>query len=386
VLHILLDVLFIIIIVAGSIIGLAFFWQWFYGADTNQDETIYLRAKDNWRLAVHRYKTLSSPKLRPVILCHGMCSNRYPFDIPQGPSLAQYLSRCGWDVWVVELRGTGMSAKPRLFWSDVPYTWGYADLVERDLPAIIQFILDRTTTDKIHWIGHSMGGMLIQSHLSATNDSSIASVVTLGSASDPARSYWTRLDNVEKLKWLFTWSSISFAPFIARAATPLAHWICSYTDWLFVAPNVDPVVARRTVALGSELITPTKLWLDLARFGISGKNETTSTGNYAEGLKSSSVPILFIGGSNDFLMPPESVCAASEYPDSIGERECRIMGKETECDEDYGHVDLLVGKNAEKEVFPVIDEWLRSHNHLSIGKPDSLGTTESEVDLDVKLA
>ena len=145
-------------------------------------------------------------------------------------------------------------------------------------------------------------------------------------------------------------------------------------------------MARRTVALGSELITPTKLWLELARFGISGNHETASINNYAEGLKSSSVPILFIGGSKDFLMPPDSVCAASEYPDNLGERVCKIMGKETGCDEDYGHVDLLVGKNVEKEVFPAIDEWLESHDHLSVGKRDSHSTKDPDGSLDVKLA
>jgi pimeloyl-ACP methyl ester carboxylesterase len=386
VLYILLDVFFTVILIAGSIIGLAFFWQWFYSSNTNQDETLYFQTKDNWRLAAHRYRANNSSKAHPVILCHGMCSNRYPFDIPRGPSLAQYLSRRGWDVWVVELRGNGMSAKPRLFWSDVPFSWGFADLLESDLPAIIHFVKERTDAKKVHWVGHSMGGMLIQAHLAATNDSSIASAVTLGSASDPSRCYWTRLEGLLRFKWLVTWSDISFFPFIARAATPLAYWISKFTDWLFVASNMEPIVARRTVALASELVTPTRLWLELARLGSSSNNEKDGIRNYAEGLKQCTAPVLFIGGSRDFLMPHESICAVTEYPDNQGERVCKIIGKESGCEEDYGHVDLLVGKKVEEEVFPVIHEWLVTKERASVEEPSSLDIVDPDAGLDVKLA
>ena len=74
----------------------------------------------------------------PVILCHGLDANRYLFDIQGAPSLADFLRRHGRDVWVAELRGSGMSDRPGIKHSDVPYSWGFEDHLRHDVPAIIE--------------------------------------------------------------------------------------------------------------------------------------------------------------------------------------------------------------------------------------------------------
>ena len=114
-----------------------YLWNGFYAAPTGQDETFYVRADDGWRLAVHHYRPQAGVRGLPVLLCHGLSSNRYTFDLPGSPGLARFLSDHGRDVWVAELRGSGMSDRPGLFRADVPYSWAFEDHLCRDLPAII---------------------------------------------------------------------------------------------------------------------------------------------------------------------------------------------------------------------------------------------------------
>ena len=65
---------------------------------------------------------------------------------------------------------------------------------------------------------------------------------------------------------------------------------------------------------------------------------------------------------------------------------CKILGKETGCEEDYGHVDLLVGKMVETEVFPGILEWIETYEREPVGEPESPRIADPEAGLDVKLA
>jgi hypothetical protein len=35
-----------------------------------------------------------------------------------------------------------------------------------------------------------------------------------------------------------------------------------------------------------------------------------------------------------------------------------LLGRETGCQHDYAHHDLLLGKNVHTEVFPLLERWL----------------------------
>jgi pimeloyl-ACP methyl ester carboxylesterase len=70
-------------------------------------------------------------------------------------------------------------------------------------------------------------------------------------------------------------------------------------------------------------------------------------------------PLFFIAGSRDHLVPPASVAAA--YDRIASDRKAfLVLGRDNGQEEDYGHGDLLMGKNVGLEVFPRILEWLVS--------------------------
>ncbi|MBI3540813.1 MAG: alpha/beta fold hydrolase, partial [Deltaproteobacteria bacterium] len=149
----------------------------------------FVETPDGWRLATYRYPNKSSKKY-PVILVHGMGTNRFDLDcsIPR-LSLAHYLHRHGYDTWVIELRGVGKSHKKN--WVDrcvssLRFDWTFDDYLFKDLPALVSHIQRQTGSQKLHWAGHSLGGTLIYTAIETMGETMkpnpFASVVTLGSA------------------------------------------------------------------------------------------------------------------------------------------------------------------------------------------------------------
>lgn len=354
----LLHIVFSALAVAVAFVLNGYFWGWLYRTTTEQDETLYFRTRDGWRLALHHYRASGNMSGLPVILCHGMGANRYVFDTSPAPSLARFLTRHGRDVWVPELRGSGMSDRPGLFYSDVPYAWGFDDHVIHDVPAIIGEVRRRTGAASVHWIGHSMGGMLIEAHLASQKEPPVASAVALGAPVDFSKMSIVILRILARLRWSLKLTPLPPMPFNGRLILPVAHKLPRWLIGLFNPPNVDASVSRRIVALCSELITSKKLWLDMGRFVDRGTFAPENGKPYLEGLPGSTVPLLIVGGSQDRVAPPDTVIPASSAEQGPYKGRCLILGKKTGCVEDYGHLDLMVGLRSEQEVFPILLAWL----------------------------
>lgn len=333
-------------------------WEWVYDSHACQDETVFVRTQDGWRIALHRYCHGKGRRGLPVILCHGLGGNLHSFDLKAAPSLARFLRDRGRDVWVVELRGSGHSDRPGIFWSDVPYSWGFRDHLAKDLPAAIDCVLGRTGAAAVHWMGHSMGGMLGLAHVACHDDQRVASVVALGSPLDfskiPPRIFAMLL----RIKWVL--KLVPFAPMgiVARLFILALHHLPQYVQGLFYVPNIAPGTARRIVAVGSPLIISSKLWWDFGRFLETGVFASADGAAYVDRLGRSVTPVLSIAGSVDVLAPPQSASALCEASRPAGERVCLIVGRNTGCQEDYGHMDLLLGNHVRQEVYPPIADWL----------------------------
>lgn len=95
----------------------------------------------------------------PVILLHGSFSNRRFWYSPKGVGLGAFLARAGFDVWIPEMRGHGLSPRNR--------QWRHnrvADYARFDLPVIGAFIQEQAGQAP-HWIGHSLGGTILAAAL-----------------------------------------------------------------------------------------------------------------------------------------------------------------------------------------------------------------------------
>ncbi|MBK9499107.1 MAG: hypothetical protein IPO06_06970 [Leptospiraceae bacterium] len=74
------------------------------------DEVFFAITNDGWNLAIHRHKP-HKPLVgaMPIILVHGIITNKYFMDLDTDHSLAYHLKTIGYDVYAVSLRGCGES-------------------------------------------------------------------------------------------------------------------------------------------------------------------------------------------------------------------------------------------------------------------------------------
>ena len=82
--------------------------------------------------------------------------------------------------------------------------------------------------------------------------------------------------------------------------------------------------------------------------------------NYTKSFSRITRPLLAISGGMDQLITPASV---EKFFPTISSQDKKhiVLSKENGFEEDYGHADILLGKNVEKEVFPIISDWFKSH-------------------------
>lgn len=325
----------------------------------------WAHTQDGWALALHRLEPQVpiSGKAPVVVVCHGLASNRHNWDLGPGRSLPHALAALGMDVWSVELRGSGDSvvdaakAEPDRFDFDSHVQW--------DVPALIQTVRKLSQASKIHWVGHSMGGMLMYAYLGMHPDAPIASWVAVGSPGFVT----THLKSLQQAAGALDtipkgWKLLP-AKTLAWWGSPLAHLRGIPATHLIWAPdNVEAKVIRRAAAFAvSPLSVPeAKQLLASSRTGklLSADGKL----DYTAGLKKIQAPALLLAGVLDGLAPPGVVL---DVWDKLGstDKKFAILGKGFGHRKDYGHVDLAVGDHAQDEVYPMIADWITRHSQTA---------------------
>ena len=351
----------VIVCALGSLLvyGLAQLWAYLDSAETNQDRTDFTTTDDGWRIAIHQYAPRGKKIGKPIILCHGMSANRFIFDMENGPSLAEFLKSQNREVWVAELRGSGYSRRPGFLLSDSPLNWGFDDHLNYDVKAIIQHVIGETGADSVHWIGHSMGGMLIEAHLARNKPSNVASALALASPTDFSEMGNHAFRYALKMRWIF--KIVLFQSFRFRWLNvffPLPNSRLASFQYSFVWKISNGGMARKISAIGAEFVSSSVLWLDMARFLAEKKFADPFGRSYLEALDASRTPLLAICGTKDLMAPQKAVLSVCKAGTSNCVRESVVLGKQTGSLHDYGHMDILIGDRAYEEVFPIIESWL----------------------------
>jgi pimeloyl-ACP methyl ester carboxylesterase len=341
---------------------------WFERARDLDPRMYWVRTRDGWRLALYRYQPQRRSHRTPVFLCHGMSSNRWNMDGPGRISLARYLVRAGYDAWVVELRGAGRSMHPN-WWNGKRYDWTFEDYVNHDAPAALSKVLRETGAHQVHWVGHSMGGMIAYALLMGPVSRKIASAVTLASPTmsavghpvlDFGLPYRGLLRYVPRRLPLGTLGRLG-APFASVLARLLSDSIAEL-GW---APGNADVPLLRSLMLTAVDDLPASLLREFAHwYETKAMSDRYSIFDFTEHLERITAPILVIAGSHDRLTPMRDL----QYVyDRIASRDkaFRVIGRREGSAHDYSHADLILGLHAPDDVYPLILEWLEVHreNH-----------------------
>jgi pimeloyl-ACP methyl ester carboxylesterase len=122
--------------------------------------------------------------------------------------------------------------------------------------------------------------------------------------------------------------------------------------------NIERDVMQRVMRTGFTPI-PMRLLDDLGTtFNDAGLSRKDGSLLYLPRAHEFSVPTCLIGGSRDVQATPESVDETARLLRGVPGLEVKRFGKAHGHVEEYGHIDLLVGRNAEAEVWPAIVGFL----------------------------
>lgn len=331
-----------------------------YAPPPTATEIIFTETNDHWRLALHHFAAHSPSVQRnyPVVICHGIMSNRHNWNLDKTISLPLYLTQQGFDVWLVELRGAGLSH----FIGNDNDGFSLDDLVMRDLPAIIAKVMSQTNTSQIHWVGHSMGGMIMYAYLARANQNTIRSFTAVGSPSFfyEHNAHLTRLQ-----RWAPVYRSLFTtipSGFFSRLTAPFASPdLISPLYVLWNADDITPELARRGAHFAVEN-APSRLVTQLIGTHHAGHlMSEDATWDYTENLTRIETPTFFIAGAQDQLAPPAVLMYAYRTVASVDKR-IAVLSQANGYSHDYGHLDLAIGQHAPLEVYPLIATWLMSHD------------------------
>ena len=340
---------------------------------------------DGWAISLARYAPdRIDPDRLPVVLCHGLSYNGQFYDLSPEVSLARDLQRAGYDVWVPSLRGAGWSTKPplsrlrQLFRGDL-YTaggvftsrglgalkvnWTVDDHIRYDVPAIIDLVLARTGRKRLHWVGHSMGGMIAVAFLAQhATDARIASFVALSVPVFAPPPLSEPLAMLAKARGVVEISNAAISTNLPALIGQIGgSALGTPIDVLFFnRANVADNTLRRLNQWGTEDISPGQLAQLIDMLAKGRFTSADGKTDYTADIEKITVPSLFVVGTVDNLATVNSVKMLYNRWGAADKR-FLLLGVVNNQRTDYGHDNVVIGRHAMSEVYPAIRRWLDSH-------------------------
>ncbi|MDF1763571.1 MAG: alpha/beta fold hydrolase, partial [Oleibacter sp.] len=258
----------------------------------------------------------------PIVLVHGSFCNRGFWISSKGHGFASYLVKQGFDVWMMEHRGHGLSPRNHDFGKNTVERYATADV-----PAVHEFIMEQTGKSPV-WVGHSLGGNMIAAAVAGGTFQVNPSAMVLMGSQTVRRNWYLQIPGVGALVRLY---------------------LSTQQDVDGSRLNLGP--ENEPAGVASEYIRRHSL-LGKWRFADSKYLLTP-------GWSVANVPMLGIAGQSDTLDPPEA--CAKFYQSYGGPKEIVILSKENGFSKDLGHVGMVIGREAQQEVWPKIADWLKGY-------------------------
>jgi len=330
----------------------------------------------------------------PLVLMAGFMGNGYNYDLAiEECNFALYLARRGYDVWVGNFRGTGREP----YKSDCGgFDHAIEDIAVYDVPALVAGVT-RETGKKPVIFGHSMGGVVSYGflqgvefeqeggrrrlkpdpELAARRNEEVAGVVSIAGpvcfrfprrtkyyymlGSPVARLYIRaarvlvgRLVKVAPQIPVEQLISLLFriSPRLAYALTRIA-----LDNYINMKNTTTEHFLETVISGGSDVSMMEAYQLLDALISQDFTEASTRAGglldapyNFTENIVLVKAPVLFVVGGRDAV---DSQCVYE-----WGYEKVSSENKDYVCFDDYGHLDLLMGKDAATTVFPYVGDWL----------------------------
>jgi len=320
------------------------FWTWWLAAPTREDEVLQARTADGWTLYLGRRRPKGDPRRPPVLLVHGIAMNRQAFDFGvERYSIAAFLSRAGFDCFTLDLRGHGRSRR------GPTRRWNLDTYLREDLPAALDAIRAATGEERVLYAGHSQGAILGMAACALLPERLAGLVSLAGPAHFDAQ---PMLRKLVKLRFLG----------LGRVLRELARMVAPFSGFWHPAPfeisinmrNVERPIYRRLLSNAIEDLQPGVLEQFAAFIREDSFRSCDGAVDYRALLPTCTQPALFVSAEKDGIAPPAVVEAAFRAWGGPKRYWC--------CGRDYGHADVLLGRNAPEVVFPMLRDFLLEHS------------------------
>lgn len=258
----------------------------------------------------------------PVVLLPGMFDSRRLYLWPDGGGLAVALARAGFDAWILERRGIGVSSAAHA-------RAGWHEALQHDLP-LAQREVARASGRPAFWLGHSFGGVLLARALTSTLDrDQVAGAVLVASAADP--------------------------PLLAARVTAAA---------LTVGAQRGMFPARR---LGFGPVDEPR---DAVRDALAWVRDERAAAQVTTPLAQVDVPLLALIGPHDRIAP-RAACERLARAFGGTDRRVQLAGRRQGFRRDHGHESPLLHPTADQDVFPFVIGWLHARTPAEANPPDT---------------
>jgi polyhydroxyalkanoate synthase len=301
-------------------------------------------------LVVERTTRPEGPTRPPVVLIHGFAQNRFTWRV-SGRSFVAALAREGFEVLNLELRGHGRSRE-----AGAGNATAFSEYVA-DARRVVG-ACDRPP----FVIGHSLGGGV---GVGLATEVPLAGLVHLAGV-------YTFASRNRTLRWLAR-TTVGFEPLL-RAAPIRLHtgWTGQLVSSLYQVTDIlgygAPIAGWVPGSLERDLLeerlvqgfdwTSVEVWLQMSRWALGEPFA------WREAFRTTDVPLLVVVGDADPLVTEGDARACFE---ESGSRDKRYQLFDAfEHGVHWGHVDLILGKDAPRVVWPVLLDWLRARSQAHL--------------------
>ncbi|MGD9486621.1 MAG: alpha/beta fold hydrolase [Calditrichaceae bacterium] len=281
---------------------------------------------------LHLKRIYKNPDGIPVFMLHGAIENGRIFYSDSGRGLASFLANEGYDVYIADLRGHGLS-KPRVSQKS---TYGQTENITEDIPAFINQIVRIRGEVSQHWIAHSWGGVLLSSYLARFNRHRrlVRSMAYFGVKRNVRVWNLHRLFKIDLIWKGFCGLLVKFYGYLPAKKYGIG------------SDNESAKSHRQS-----------KLWVKRSSW-----RDTDDHFDYGETLSNFSLPpTLYLSGLNDrCLGHPKDV---RDFINESGKHVSKelILSKSNGNRHDYDHISMLTHKDAVDDHFLAVLEWLRQN-------------------------
>jgi len=313
-------------------------------ADGPPPDRVYYQAADGWEAPLLRYAPRHGASGEPLLLAHGLGTGATALDFREERSLARAAWRRGYDVYLLSHRGDRGSVPPPRARS-----FDFDDIVDLDLPAALDAVRRASGAERVLWLGHAMGGQLLYGHLARGGADDLAAGVALCApvrfeAPRSAARVAAVVARLLPTGWRIPTRGLN------RAMAPLG----APASLRALADDTDGPDLRGWMLDGVEDVDA-GLARQVARWVSTGAMcDRSDRFDYVSALAGVRLPVMVVAAGGDRICPPAAALPAAEALDA------RDLCWE-ELDESWGHLDVLLGRRAADELFPLLLDWLEEH-------------------------